>query len=81
MYQFADYLATFKDHILLRVGLSSVTSGKCRGTAFKHTMKTFSLNVINCVFFVTMFSAAFATNFATKGRNIKRNKTTIRHTV
>jgi hypothetical protein len=78
---FADHIATSKDHISLLVGLSSVTSGKCRDTTLKYTMKTFLLNAINCVFFVTTLSAAFATNFATKHRNIKRNKTKMRSTV
>jgi hypothetical protein len=39
------------------------------------------LNVITVVFFVTMLSAAFATNFAKKERNIKRNKMKIRRTI
>lgn len=78
--KFADHLATSKDHSPLLAGLSSVTSGKCRDTTLKYTMKTFLLNIINCVFFV-MFSAAFATNFATKERNIKRNKTKMRWTI
>lgn len=77
----ADHLSTTKDHIPLLVGLSSVTSGKCWDSTLKYTMKTFFLNVINCIFFV-MFSAALATtNFATKECNVKQNEMKIRRTL
>jgi hypothetical protein len=77
----ADHLATSKDYIPLLVDLSSVTSGKCWDSALKYTMKTFFLNVINCIFFV-MFSAALATtNFATKECNVKQNEMKMRRTL
>lgn len=77
----ADHLPASKDHIPLLPGLSSVTSRKCCDSTLKCTMKTFFLNVINCIFFV-MFSAALATaNFATKECNVKQNEMKMRCTL